>query len=793
MRSGRFCLVLLLAGTPAFAQPAQQSVSASIEYLKKVMDHDHSRFFVYDDDESPGNHFVAYDKMPADGVTSLDASWTATRHTGATAIRCHYDAASASGWAGWYFLNGTLTGTDTTPAPNWGTVPNAGITALAGATTLTFWARGESGGEQVEFFLAGVGGPYGDSASRRPAAGTRTTLTNAWQQYSIDLTGMNLSYVIGGFGWLAETLHNPGGATFYLDDIEYTLGPAQTEARLNEPRFLRSYTTLALNSGVDLALRRISFTYDNALVALAFLADGSSDSVRRAKLIGDAFIEAMEHDVVFNDNRSCAVAIDPQTVDGARLRSSYASGDIALPPGWTPHGRSGTVPLAGAQTVDVGNNAWAALALLALHQRTLETKYLDAACKLGNLIDAFRNDSGTYRGFLGGLEYPGGSTITRAFASTEHNLDVNAVFSRLYAVTGETRWQTGAAHARDFVEAMWNGGCYLTGTNDPETRNTASGMLPLDAQAWAVLSLPNALAAHPTILGCAEANHATTADGFSGFDFNEDRDGVWFEGTAQMTVAYAVAGDAVKADTYRQTLRSAQQTATNGDGEGIVAASHDGLSTGFGFEYFGRLHTGATSWNVFAQLGVNPYYEPLAAPANVTAHYNGSAAAIAWNAVPGATGYEVTRNDGVTISTPSLATTDASVTPGSAYTYRARATRSGTLPSAWSAADLMTAMTFTNDPIVSMATVVQAVHVSELRNAVNAVRTLAGLSAATWSDPALVGVPIRAVHITELRSALAAARASLGLSAIVPAHPVLQPSVSPVRGVEINELRDGVR
>lgn len=793
MRHGRWLILLLLA-VPAFAQPAQISAAASIEYLKKVMDHDHDRFRVYEDVESAGNHFVAYDKMPAEGVTSLDAGWAATRHTGATSIRCFYNAASPSGWAGWYFLNGTLTGNATAPSPNWGTVPNAGITALAGARTLTFWARGENGGEQIEFFLAGVGGPFGDSAARRPAAGTRTTLTNDWQQYSIDLTGMDLSYAIGGFGWLAETSHNPAGATFYLDDIDYILNPEQTEARLNEPRFLRSYTTLPINSGADLALRRISFTYDNALVVLAFLADGSNDSVRRAQLIGDAFIEAMQHDVVFNDNRSCTDSIDPQSADGARIRSSYAPGDIALPPGWTPQGRAGTVPLAGAQTVDVGNNAWAALALLALHQRTLDTKYLDAACKLGNFIRTFRNDSGTYQGFLGGLEYPGdGSTIARIWASTEHNLDVHAVFSRLYAVTGDARWQLGAVHAREFIEDMWSGNCYLTGTNDVNTRNMTPGMLPLDAQAWAVLSLPNALGVHPSILDCAEANHATTSDGFGGFDFNEDRDGVWFEGTAQMTTAYAVAGLTAKANTYRQVLRSAQQTATNGDGQGIVAASHDGLTTGFGFEYHRRLHTGATSWNVFAQLGVNPYYEPLAMPRNVIANYNGSAGAIAWDAVPGATGYEVIRHDGFTISTSSLNTMDATVTPGTAYTYRARATRSGTNPSDWSARDLMTAVVFTSDPIAPATTVVRAVHVHELRNAVNAVRTLAGLSPFTWTDPTLTAMPVRAVHITELRTALNAARSSLELPALVPTNPVLQAGISLIRAVDINELRDGVR
>src|SRR5207237_1281308 len=44
-----------------------------------------------------------------------------------------------------------------------------------------------------------------------------------------------------------------------------------------------------------------------------------------------------------------------------------------------------------------------------------------------------------------------------------------------------------------------------------------------------------------------------------------------------------------------------------GDGDCIAAACHDGLDTGFGFFYHRRLHVGATAWNVFAQLGFNPF------------------------------------------------------------------------------------------------------------------------------------------------------------------------------------------
>jgi hypothetical protein len=216
------------------------------------------------------------------------------------------------------------------------------------------------------------------------------------------------------------------------------------------------------------------------------------------------------------------------------------------------------------------------------------------------------------------------------------------------------------------------------------------------------------------------------------------------------------------------------------------------------FKYFRRLHTGATAWNVFAQLGVNPYYEPLGAPTQVEAHFNGTAAAIAWTAVPGAASYEISRSgDGLTfvpIGTPTSAnTTDPGVAAGSAYLYRVRAQRAGATPSAWSASELMTAVLFSDDPIVAFSTVVQAQHVTQLRSAVNAVRTLASLAPVSFTDSSLSATPIRAIHLQELRDGLAPARTALALASLSFAHPTLQPGVSMVSGVDVGELRVGVR
>jgi hypothetical protein len=644
--------VLLPAGSMRADGPTdleKQSAQSSIAYLQHAMDEYHNRFPIYDDISSAGNHFHAWAKIPsAAAPVDINGTWTNKPHSGATSIRAVYTHApgGTESFGGFYFQNGTLDDEETSPQPNFGVVPNAGID-LTGALSLTFWVKGAVGGEQIEFFVAGVGrnadsgapiAPYPDSSPRRPSRGTITTLTTSWQRVTIDLAGMDLSYVLGGFGWVADSAHNPSGAVFFLDDIQYNLSSSAKKQRLAQPRFIRSFTTLPLqpdpfdavqDGDIDFVLRNLAFTYDNALAVLAFLGNGSTDSVRRARLIGDAFVYALAHDRTYNDTHVCGgAAVNPLSHNGARLRTAYSAGDLALPPGWTPKGRVGTVPIPGfyaeatktfyeveQQAMDAGNNLWAVIALSALYQRTGAPGYLDAACRIGQFVESFKATSGLYRGFTGGAETPELTPALRPWASTEHNLDANAAYTRLFELTGSARWQGDALHARQFVEAMWDAGrgCYLAGTSNPSTRNTTAGQLPLDVQAWSLLALPAPLP-HAGALDCAELNHVTASDGFTGADFNEDQDGVWFEGTGQLAVAEARAGRTGMADDLRVELRRAQQTKPFGDRRGLASSSHDGLSTGFltaggdVFKYFRRLHVGATAWNVFAQLNLNPYY-----------------------------------------------------------------------------------------------------------------------------------------------------------------------------------------
>ena len=528
MLTRAFLYILITLVTVSSAGALNASAAAALDHLRHVMDQYHDRFIVYEDVSAAGNHFHSWAKIPDSGAAVLmNGSSTDAPRRGATAIRAEFQNVAGPNFGGFYLLNGILPDGASSPQPNFGTVPNAGFD-LTGATTLTFWARGQSGGETIDFFMGGVGrnagsgdpeSPYPDSTA---VVKQTFVLTTQWTQYSLDLTGRNLSYVLGGFGWVASDTFNPGGAVFFLDDIEYQLSPAARAARLDQPRFLRSFETEAFQSqpppvgDFDFVLRNTAYTYDNALALLAFLAEGSADGLRRARLLGDAFVYASEHDRFFDDGR---------------IRDAYAAGDISLPPGWTPHGRAGTVPVAGyyveaTQTfveieqagMSTGNNAWAMLALLSLHRATGDSHYLDAALRIAHFVQGFRQSTGTYQGFRGGLDQPESSPTARPWASSEHNLDLYAAFLQLARATGDSQWTAEAEHARQLIESMWDVsiGCYRAGTTDSATRNESAGQLPSDVQSWSILAIPGLRALHPGVLLCVESNHATTDQGFAG-------------------------------------------------------------------------------------------------------------------------------------------------------------------------------------------------------------------------------------------------------------------------------------
>lgn len=102
---------------------------------------------------------------------------------------------------------------------NWGEQPGNNYSGK-GFSKVTFWARGETGSEVVEFKVGGIDSPAKPYRDSLVVTLGRVTLTKEWKQYTIDLSGQNFNSVIGGFCWVASSDYNNGNqVTFYLEDI----------------------------------------------------------------------------------------------------------------------------------------------------------------------------------------------------------------------------------------------------------------------------------------------------------------------------------------------------------------------------------------------------------------------------------------------------------------------------------------------------------------------------------------------------------------------------------------------
>jgi hypothetical protein len=188
------------------------------------------------------------------------------------------------------------------------------------------------------------------------------------------------------------------------------------------------------------------------------------------------------------------------------------------------------------------------------------------------------------------------------------------------------------------------------------------------------------------------------------------------------------------------------------------------------------------------------------APANVNAVASSlTNVNLSWTASVGATGttqYEIARASAgspfATITTTAVTNFADTVTAGNAYIYKVRATdTAGTSP--YSLPDAATTFVFTNDPLVLQVTAIKAIHLTELRAAVNALRSAAGLAASTFTDPALsTSTTIKADHVQELRTAINQVRSSLGLPAVTFTDAALAPDTTKVRVVHLDELRNSV-
>ena len=329
---------------------------------------------------------------------------------------------------------------------------------------------------------------------------------------------------------------------------------------------------------------RPSFTYDNALAALAWLARGESDDLDRATRLLDALLALQREDGALPDSADAAT--------GAPLAT-----------------HTGT-----------GNQAWAILAFVGGWEVTGQERWLLAAERVAAFLLDPAQELANPAGFGGFRLSPGVTGV-----STENNLDVYAALLRLAdalptsaALLSAAEVREAGHRARILCESQFDPvtGAMFAGT-DGTGVTTFRGVVPLDTQSWSVLSLGRskwersyawARREVPEGLWIIEGACAGAELAIEGPPFSDAFTGeVWTEGLAQMQLAARALGDDETSGRAAAVLEELQRAAPNADGQGLVAACSE-VETGFESSYFNALAVAPTAWAAMASRGLDPFW-----------------------------------------------------------------------------------------------------------------------------------------------------------------------------------------
>lgn len=189
-RGGAIASIPVLAVGPKPAPAANAAPAAKLPVV------------VYADDVVPNWHPSGW--MGNHGAIKVDPAYTVNPRSGLVSFKVDYLAPDGFAGIAWQY-----------PPNDWGDLPAA--FNATGAKKLSFWARGDKGGEKVEFKfgILDKSKKFPDSAS----GGIQVTLTPEWKQYSIDVEGLDLSTIKTGFVWSLAGQGKP--LTFFLDDIKF--------------------------------------------------------------------------------------------------------------------------------------------------------------------------------------------------------------------------------------------------------------------------------------------------------------------------------------------------------------------------------------------------------------------------------------------------------------------------------------------------------------------------------------------------------------------------------------------
>lgn len=160
---------------------------------------------VYREADIPHTPYAPSGWMGNNSALQLDLANTNNPHQGKTCIKAEYSANDQ--WSGIVWQN---------PPSDWGDRP--GGWDLTGARQLSFWARGDVGGEVITFEMGILkkDKKYHDTANVKL---DKVTLAKEWKHFVLPLGKQDLTRIKTGFVFVLSGQGKP--MTFYLDDIVY--------------------------------------------------------------------------------------------------------------------------------------------------------------------------------------------------------------------------------------------------------------------------------------------------------------------------------------------------------------------------------------------------------------------------------------------------------------------------------------------------------------------------------------------------------------------------------------------
>ena len=229
--------------------------------------------------------------------------------------------------------------------------------------------------------------------------------------------------------------------------------------------------------------------YDNALAAMIFLSEGD---VELAEKIFDYFENNLESEFFQNDGGFFQYR-DTSGFNGSRI--------------W------------------MGDNAWLLIALNNYHEITNSQKYQGMATELELWLRSLQDEDG---GLRGGVNEDG-TIIPRV---------TEGIITAFNAVKGFDEFHENILRFLHEQRWDWNEEILITDTNNPDYNYALDlyslGYMIFENYPTEVLSKANRFINSQT--------STTNGKTINGYCFDDDKDVVWLEGTAQMALAFEVAG-----------------------------------------------------------------------------------------------------------------------------------------------------------------------------------------------------------------------------------------------------------